>query len=472
MFPLQDPISMKQLRQYEMLREIGRGGMAIVHEAMHVELGRRVAIKTMLPEVARDERSVARFVQEAKAACIVRHPHVVEIFDFGTADGVPFLVMELLEGETMRTLFTREKPIGLEAAIALLLPVAAAVAHAHHLGIIHRDLKPANVFLTKGMGGRPWPKVLDFGISKRVDSGFHTSWREGITSAEAMVGTLAYMPPEQVRDASSVSAATDQYALGVILYEALTGRLPFFGPSPYQLMHNILHAPIVAPSALQASLTKELDAIVLRALDRDPAQRFPSVHAFASQLLGFASRDVCTIWKSVWAGAGANSDRTLDELAEADRNRAWTQSTSRRPEGRMLRLQGAALGAATLAVFIGLFSGGSRSLRSSSSSAAPRAAPAPVAIEPVHVPDVLIATDSTKDPTAMLDALLTPISVGTAPARAPARAGASSPGPVVPKTATIKETVRVIPAASARTNYNQTKPSNILAGTNDAPILE
>jgi serine/threonine protein kinase len=456
---------MKQLRQYEMLREIGRGGMASVHEAMHVELGRRVAIKTILPEVAKDERSVARFVREAKAACIVRHPHVVEIFDFGTVEGIPFLVMELLEGETLRALLVREKALAVEAAIALLLPVAAAVAHAHRLGIVHRDLKPANVFLTQGIGNRPWAKVLDFGISKRLDSALHTSWREGITSAESMVGTLAYMAPELVQDASSASAASDQYALGVVLYESLTGRLPFFGPSPYQLMHNVLHAPVPAPSALQTSLPQELDAIVLRALERNPDRRYPSVQALATQLLAFAGRDVCIVWKSILASESA-IERTIDAHADADAQRVWTRPTARKPRARFLWLQVAALVAA-LAAGIGLF----RRASTPSKHASVSAAPPPSAHEPASASDPVNSIAAANDVSGTLVELPVPSSGEAAPQPIDARTGANALVPTTAKNAAPKQALRA-PAASSATPAPAAKPNGVTAGTNEAPIFE
>jgi serine/threonine-protein kinase len=365
---------MKRLRQYEMLHEIGRGGMASVYEAMHVDLGRRVAVKVMLPEVAAEARSVARFVREAKMASCVRHPHVVEIFDFGTADGVPFIVMELLEGETLGARLGRSKPLRIEEAIAVFLPIAAAVAHAHSLGVVHRDLKPANVFLTAGVGGLPWPKVLDFGISKRTDSAMHASWREGITSAESVVGTLAYMAPEQIRESRSATEQSDQYALAVILHECIVGRLPFLGTSPYELMHNILNASLRAPSSFNPALSKELDEIMSRALQRDPSKRFPSVYAFASQLLGFADRATSAVWKSALTGGNAAGGKTLDGSVESGSGLVAPllagahASTSRTSQGSRVRwywAQGTAMGVGAAFLMFAVIGSG-RSSRSPS----------------------------------------------------------------------------------------------------------
>jgi serine/threonine-protein kinase len=469
---------MKRLRQYEMLHEIGRGGMASVYEAMHVDLGRRVAVKIMLPQVATEARSVARFMREAKTASSVRHPHIVEIFDFGTADGVPFIVMELLEGETLSARLGRNKPLPLEEAIAIFLPVAAAVAHAHSLGVVHRDLKPANVFLTSGIGGLPWPKVLDFGISKRTDSAMHASWREGITSAESVVGTLAYMAPEQIRESRSANEQSDQYALAVILHECLVGRLPFVGTSPYELMHSILNAPLHPPSSFNPALCKELDQVISRALQRDPSKRFPSVHAFASQLLGFADRSTSAIWKSVLTVGNVPEGKTLDGSLENSSGFAAAMPfvagadtpTSRRSPGSRVRwywAQGTAMGVAAAFLMFALIGSGRSPPRqvprdnpsgdrgpSSSASLESGAKEASVLADAVP-------RESTA-PTAIPTAKELPSMASTSPPlgmkqrekRAPATAtkeplpATSSPKPSVPKT------------------------KRAIDGTNDAPILE
>jgi serine/threonine protein kinase len=307
---------MKRLGHYELRREIGRGGMASVHEAVHAELGRPVAIKIMLPNLAADPRSARRFLREAKAAASVRHPHVVDIFDVGQQDGIFFLAMELLEGETLAALLARTSRLDLESAIALALPIASAIGHAHTKGVIHRDLKPSNIFLTRGLGGRMHPKVVDFGISKVIEGVSALSVDNALTASESLIGTLAYMAPEQIRDASQVGAHADQYSLAVMLYECVTGRLPFEGTGSYDLMHSILHENPPPPSRIDPALPEAFDEVVLRALSRDPAGRFASLPAFAARLLSFADREACAFWKADFSGGGGPGGSTLDDSGE------------------------------------------------------------------------------------------------------------------------------------------------------------
>jgi serine/threonine-protein kinase len=473
---------MKHPLHYEILREIGRGGMASVHEAMHVPLYRRVAIKVMLPQLAADPKSVARFEREARLASSVRHPHIVEIFDFGTVDRVPFLVMELLVGETLAARLANGKAMAIEEAVAFVLPIASAVAHAHTMGIVHRDLKPANVFLTEGIARRPWPKILDFGISKRTSTAIE-SMREGLTSAASMVGTLSYMAPEQIQDAGTVTAKTDQYALAVMLYECVTGRLPFFGASPYQLMHNILNGSITAPSALVPQLPAHFDAILLRALERDPANRYPSVHAFASLLLGFGGRETCAQWASEFACAAEAGGRTQngDALPSPDveaRPRAALRQGHERRWRRVAFAIGVGAGLLVLGVLVVVTRlRAPRLLPDGDASTAPMSEPsinAPGVAVPLVVP--LGARSGTMAAPPETPATETP-STETPPALPPAR-------PRTRASATPKPGEKM--GESAPNDPRDSKPVNPLrptpaetpastrpgVGTNEAPIFE
>ena len=279
---------------YELVRAIGSGGMGVVFEAHHEALGRQVAIKVLHALAADTPKSSvvrARFLREGRAAAQVRHPHVVDVFDFGVQDGTPFLVMELVQGESLAERLEREKVLSLSDALEIILPVLSAVGELHAAGIIHRDLKPANILLGRGRGGELCPKVADFGVS-RVDDG-----EASLTDSGVVVGTYKYMAPEQARHSRTATERADQYALGVILYECLTGQAPFEGDSPYELTHAILHAPIVPPADRNPALPRPLDAIILRALSRDAEARFECVEELGAALLAFAETGLALRWR-------------------------------------------------------------------------------------------------------------------------------------------------------------------------------
>ena len=211
--------------------------MGTVFEARHRTLGRRVAIKLLHVPVAGEvesEIAAERFLREGRVAARVQHPHVVDVYDYGVDDGVPYLVMELVEGETLARRLEREAPLPLSTTVGLLLPVLSAVAELHAAGIIHRDLKPANILLACDRTGNPCPKVADFGVS-RLDDG-----SPGLTESGVVVGTFAYMAPEQGRASRAATEKSDQYALGVILYECATGSTPFQADAPYELLQAIV----------------------------------------------------------------------------------------------------------------------------------------------------------------------------------------------------------------------------------------
>jgi serine/threonine-protein kinase len=278
---------------YGIVRTLARGGMAMLYEARHATLGKRVAIKVLQDHLAVNEVASARFEREGRAASMIRHPNVVEVFETGRHLGAPYLVMELLEGEDLATLLRSRGRLGASEAVDILVPTAAAVAAAHAAGVIHRDLKPSNVFLSLERRTSPWPKVVDFGISRVSAPGDE----KGLTATEMLLGTLDYMAPEHARSPKNADQRSDQYALGVILYECLTGQKPFSGSSTYDLLHAIVTSPFAAPASLAPDLDPALDAIVMRAMARDPEARFDSVEAFARALLPFASEAVRGWWR-------------------------------------------------------------------------------------------------------------------------------------------------------------------------------
>jgi serine/threonine-protein kinase len=272
--------------KYRIEELIGEGGMGAVYGASHTLTGKRVALKWMLPELAADQGAVQRFVREAQAAGRIDHPNVVDIYDVGEHDGSTFLVMEYLHGETLTAAFKRG---GLEAQqiIQLLIPAMRGVAAAHKTGVVHRDLKPDNVFLCRDADGSyREPKVLDFGISKVSASEGQLNPR--LTRTGAVMGTPYYMSPEQIRGSAEVDQRTDVYAFGVILYEALTGRVPFEAEAYSALILEIATGTARRLRELRPDLPKALEDVVLKAMAREPEERYPDVEALARALEPFS----------------------------------------------------------------------------------------------------------------------------------------------------------------------------------------
>ena len=311
----------RSLGHYELLHEIGRGGMATLHVARHMQLGTLVAIKRMLPAVTDGALLLRRFRNEAILAANVRHPNVVQVYDYGTWDGAPYLVMELLEGESLAAVLASGTPMPVQRAIDQFLYVLSGVLAVHAAGIVHRDLKPQNLFVRRRPGGHEDAVVLDFGVAKRtLDANVEDlASSSALTSSGATVGTPAYMAPEQILRAKDAGPPADQYALGVTLYQCLTGKQPFFGASPYEVMHAALHATIERPSRIRAEIPAELDAIVSRAMQRDASERFPSLHALGEALLPYASMSSSLAWRAdvlrtrATVESGVASGETLSE---------------------------------------------------------------------------------------------------------------------------------------------------------------
>jgi tRNA A-37 threonylcarbamoyl transferase component Bud32 len=289
--------------RYEILRLIGCGGMAAVYEAIHADLKKRVAIKTLLPSVAKNAEARARFLREGEAASRIRHPNVVDVTDVGTDGTVPFLVMEFLEGEDLGGLIEREAPLAVERTVDLLLPALAAVAAGHAAGVIHRDLKPPNIFLAKGYRGEITPKVLDFGVSKLMGSD-----NVALTRTAAVFGTPAYMSPEQALGAKQVDAQCDQYAFALVVYECLTGKRAHDGDNSYAVLRSIGDGRFDPPRRHRPDLPEALERILMRALALDPGHRFPSLSAFGVALLAFASPRAQALWADT-LGAGEPATR-------------------------------------------------------------------------------------------------------------------------------------------------------------------
>ena len=273
--------------KYRIESVLGRGGMGAVYLAVNEDLGRRVAIKVLLAQLADDEQLLKRFRQEARTAAAIGHPGIVDVLDLGTtADGSPFIVMEALEGETLGARMTRERRMDIADAVAIIAQALDALAAAHEKDILHRDLKPENLFLV----ARPVAgvKILDFGISKL---GGADGEDVSLTRTGAVFGTPLYMSPEQARSVKHVTAASDLYSVGAILYQMLAGRTPFVGASYNELIANVLNGPTTPLVQLRKDVPAELAALIDRMLAREPAERPQTARQARAELLA-ASRDV------------------------------------------------------------------------------------------------------------------------------------------------------------------------------------
>jgi eukaryotic-like serine/threonine-protein kinase len=292
--------------RYQIVRALGIGGMGVVYEALHSDLHKRVAVKVMQAEVARNEQSRKRFLREGEAAARIRHPHVVDVSDVGTHEGdeLPFLVMEYLEGEDLGVCLAREGPLSLERTVDLLLPVLAGVAAGHAQGVIHRDLKPSNIFLSRGWDGDIVPKVLDFGVSKLLDPRADAA---SVTSTGSVCGTVRYMSPEQARGVTQIGPATDQYSLGEVLYECLTGHQAYPGESSLVVLYKVATGDFRPPRQLRPDLPPGVEEIILRAMRTEPTERHGSVVELGRVLLPFASARGRVLWAGTFqVGQSAN----------------------------------------------------------------------------------------------------------------------------------------------------------------------
>jgi eukaryotic-like serine/threonine-protein kinase len=264
--------------RYEVERELGRGGMATVHQARDLRHGRRVAIK-----VLRDELSAAlgaeRFLKEIEVTASLQHPHILPLFDSGSVGGLLYYVMPLVEGETLRERLSRDGQLPVDEAVRLAGEIADALEHAHRRGVVHRDVKPENVLL-QGERGSTHALVADFGIALAIEqAGGERLTRTGLT-----LGTPQYMAPEQARGEKGVDARADVYALGAVLYEMLAGEPPFAAPTAQQVVARVMHDAPPSLTARGHRVPPHLDAAVRRALAKRPDDRFPSAATFAAAL--------------------------------------------------------------------------------------------------------------------------------------------------------------------------------------------
>jgi eukaryotic-like serine/threonine-protein kinase len=270
--------------RYRILSKLGEGGMGAVFQAEQISLKRTVAVKLLRPDLSANAMLLRRFNAEAEAVAKLRHPNTVNIYDFGQdTDGTLFIAMELIEGRSLRTAIHHEGPLPLRRSLAIASQVAASLADAHAKTIIHRDLKPDNVMLTDRGRSKDNVTVLDFGIAKLRDDSRGT--QQQMTQAGDMLGTPQYMAPEQIRG-GQIDGRTDVYALGCMIYEMLTARLPYEAPSVMALLskHLLEHAPAPSQRRPDLGLPPMIDDLVMRAMAKDPAARPPTMEDFGEQI--------------------------------------------------------------------------------------------------------------------------------------------------------------------------------------------
>src|SRR5215210_5465895 len=294
--------------KYRVEERISEGGMGTVYRATHVLMEKQVAIKVLHPSLAADEKIVARFTREAKAASRISHPHAISVTDFGESEnGVVYLVMEYLRGRTLKDVVRSGGPMTLARAVEIVRQVSGALEAAHHEGVVHRDLKSDNIMLEEATGG-DWAKVLDFGIAKiqQTEHSIHET-DPGLTAPNLIIGTPQYMSPEQCSQASDIDARSDIYSFGVIVFEMLAGHVPFSGDSPTAIMMKHIQEP--PPSILEErkDLPAEVGRVLARALAKRPEDRFQSAGELSAALASAAEE--APLAEVAAAAAALDTDR-------------------------------------------------------------------------------------------------------------------------------------------------------------------
>ena len=270
--------------KYHVLRRLACGGMGSVYEARHTVVGRHVALKFLHEQYAQRSCMVQRFLREAQAAGSIASEHIIGVLDYGTVDGTPYLVMELVLGKDLREILTETPRLAPGRAVRIVLDACRGLALAHERGLIHRDLKPANICVTRRSDGREVAKVIDFGVAKLRDGA-------ELSEEGTLIGTLGYMAPEQLTDQKELDARADIYALGVILYQALSGRPPHIC-NRSELLYRIVSVDPRSLTDLCPTLPPGLAEVVHKALCRNKLRRYPNVRAFAAALEPFAHDDL------------------------------------------------------------------------------------------------------------------------------------------------------------------------------------
>lgn len=256
------------IADYEIVAQIGAGGMATVYQAYHQRLDRYVAIKVMHETFARDETFLERFQREARIVARLEHPHIVPIYDYAEFDNQPYFVMKFIEGGTLKRRLIK-RGIALDEVTGMMTLLADALTYAHEKGVLHRDIKPSNMLIDE----RDLPYISDFGLARIAQVGDST------ISHDLMLGTPWYISPEQARGERDLTPSTDVYSFGIILYELLLGQVPFGGDTPYAIVHEHIYTPPTPPSQINPEFGKVVDDVLLKALSKQPSQRYQSATA-------------------------------------------------------------------------------------------------------------------------------------------------------------------------------------------------
>jgi serine/threonine-protein kinase len=377
--------------RYRVDRVLGQGGMGVVVQAMHLQLHQPVAMKFLLPEVLANQQVVQRFLREAQAAVRLRSEHVARVIDVGALDsGAPYMVLEYLEGSDL-SMFPRSQ-LSVGGIIDLMLQACEALAEAHSLGIVHRDIKPANFFITRGADGTLLLKVLDFGISKTPVTGHQ------LTATQAVMGTPAYMSPEQMRSSRDVDHRSDIWSLGVVLYELLQGAPPFGGDTFSSMVIKVVTEAL---PRLTVQLPGDLDAIVYRCLEKDPARRFQNMAELTQALAKHAQSETQAAISDQRTRSIVGLENHRGALEPGPARRAIPSTISGAAGARTMPPQrgrrwpivaGAAALAAIIAVAVIGSGGGSGDKKAAAPVARPEASPA--APPPAPPPAPAVATPS------------------------------------------------------------------------------
>jgi serine/threonine protein kinase len=432
------------LGKYRIERVLGMGGMGVVVAATHVTLEERVAIKFLLPHALTNAEAVARFLREARAAVRIKSEHVARVTDVGLLEnGAPYMIMEYLDGADLGTIAGQRGALPIEDAVEYLLQACEAIAEAHALGIIHRDLKPANLFLVRRADGTPSVKVLDFGISKVTTlSGSAGSGSDlSMTKTSTVMGSPLYMSPEQMASARDVDVRTDLWALGAILYELLTGKVPFQADTITQLCAMILQQPPPALRNSRPDAPEPLQLIIHRCLEKDRNRRYANVAEFANALAPFAPRrarlSIERVSRVMETAGLAVSRPNLEEALPSSQlgdqtSSAWGASgVGGKGSGRALGVIAAVLGVAGIAAAAFYF-GGRR----------PDTASAPPAPEEARPASAAVAAPAEPPKQGAPSPAVTPLDTSVAP---PATAAPASP----PVPSATSRTPRPKPVANA-----------------------
>ncbi|HEX8795217.1 MAG TPA: protein kinase [Polyangiaceae bacterium] len=454
--------------KYRVERVLGMGGMGVVVAAHHLQLDERVALKFLLTDGCRNPDALARFEREARAAVKIKSQHVARVTDVGRLEtGAPYMVMEYLEGGDLQMRLHERGPLSLELAVELVLQACEAIAEAHVLGIVHRDLKPANLYCVKRVDGLPFIKVLDFGISKRVAPGSSSNSEASVTSTSAIVGSPLFMSPEQIQSSKGVDWRTDIWSLGVILYELVSGRLPFDAEQMTELVVKIATQAPVRLLAQRPDLPLAFEQVVLGCLEKERERRFQNVGHLASALLPFAPKraqaSVDRILRTMDAGGvpqsmspGSQPESPPAEsprLAVVGTQASWGNTgAAERKRGKAPRV--VAIGFAALLALLALLAGGVKLGAPSDTrgaGATPRSLSAAAPAQRHLDPESMVQPAETPPPGATSseqsdDRPSSPVSPATA------RSRARSPHPALPIASTVSSAASAPPPRSSSPN--------------------